>query len=72
MAHDLGYDGVTMNNHDPAHDYPNQIEPLEPHRVMLEPSLWQYAKDVGRGNASAGLRHIVREAKQATSRGRAE
>lgn len=55
------------------HGYPTQVEPLVSHRITIEPSLWDFAKEVGRGNASAGFRHILRQAKalreQATSSG---
>lgn len=34
--------------------------------ITLEPSLWEFAKEVGRGNTSYGIRYILQRAKEDT------
>lgn len=55
----------TMNNQTP---YTNvripHVEPLKPRSIKLEDSLWEVAKHIGNGNASAGIRAILRGASQ--------
>lgn len=58
-----------MNPHDNLHSPPLRAEALEVHTIRLEPSLWELAKRIGRGNAAAGIRLALREAGQRENSG---
>lgn len=55
----------TMNNPIPyANVRVPYVEALKPRSVKLEDSLWEVARKIGNGNASAGIRAILRSAGQ--------
>lgn len=40
-------------------------EPKRPHTISIEDRLWNFAKDVGHGNVSLGVRFILQQAYEA-------
>ncbi len=49
-----------------------EVERTERRTISIEPSLWAIARSIGRGNASAGVRWLLQQAREGQNTGSRE